>query len=159
MGVGCFMQKYHVTKCSRCEKNSDNFLKKCSHVVCINRKQYMLAKKQKNTCEHVVTGLSVKKLTAKSGKYFCKDSCKFTQCTVMLLLCWVHASFPAHLKITQISGTSVPQVNLSVYLTVSFIIWERCLFHPPVSHSRIYIKKDIKRPMLSQIMIVQDMKQ
>lgn len=45
---------------------------------------------------------------------------------------------------------SVSQVDLSVYLS-------DCLIHSPMSYSRLHIKKDIKRPMLSQIMRLQDM--
>lgn len=58
-----------------------------------------------------------KKHNSTEWKIFSKNSCKFTQCTVMCLLCCVHASFPARLKITQISGTSGSQVGLSVYLS------------------------------------------
>lgn len=42
----------------------------------------------------------------------------------MLLWCCMYASFPAHLKITQISSMSVSQVDLSVYL--SDCLWSVC---------------------------------
>lgn len=107
---------------------------------CVIILMYMHAKKEprraQNTFEDVAAALSVnvflKKTNSKEWKIFSKNSCKFTQCTVMCLLCCVHASFPARLKITQISGTSVSQVDLSVYLSdcLSRHLRARYLFHP-----------------------------
>lgn len=140
------MQKYHVTKCLRWETFSENFLRKCTrHVqqLCIcMEKRNKKGTKYIWTCTVAATQFNVsvnvflkkKKTTAKSGKYSARIHVhtKFTQCTVMHLLCCAHASFPAHLKITQISGTSGSQVDLSVYLSdcLSRHLIARCLFHP-----------------------------
>lgn len=81
--------------------------------------------------------------------------------SLMRLLCCTHASFPAHLKITQISGTSGSQVDLSVYLSdwLSLSSFGSEVLVPSTHWWAIpgcTIKKEHKRQMLSQIMMVQD---
>lgn len=157
------MQKYHVTKCSRCETFSENFLRKCSHVMHIYHYVYACKKGSKKSKKYMWKWLQVlnsQQRVENIQQGFMQVHTMHCDAFTVLRACIISCTSKNNTDQWHVSFSG-RSVCLSVCLTDCLFRHLRARLLVPSTHwwtiPRFTLKKDIKRPMLSQIMIVQDM--